>query len=68
MVRLAGRTGIPDLGEAVRTGLSGPYVARATDRAVHDGVTGAPAVRVDGVPVAEPTPAAVAAAVARAAY
>jgi protein-disulfide isomerase len=66
LVRLAGQAGSPSVGDAVRTGLYDEYVARATDRAVRDGVTGAPAVRVDGVLVADPTPGAVAAAVAAA--
>lgn len=55
LVRLAAQARSPSVGDAVRTGLYAPYVARATERAVHAGVTGAPAVRVNGVLVPGPT-------------
>ncbi|HST66208.1 MAG TPA: thioredoxin domain-containing protein [Mycobacteriales bacterium] len=62
---LVALAGVPALADAVHTSLYAGYVAHATDRAVHDGITGTPAVRVNGTPVS-PDARSISAAVAAA--
>ena len=51
------------MAQQIRAGTYADYVARATDQSSKDGVTGTPTVLVDGQQVAQPTLAAVTAAV-----
>ena len=63
LVSLAKEAGAGTVEAAIRDGRFGDYVGRATEQSSKDGVTGTPAVRVDGRAVDNPTRDAVKAAV-----
>ena len=63
LAELAGSAGAGAAEADIRAGTYANYVTRATEQSSKDGVTGTPTVKVNGEPVAQPTLAAVTAAV-----
>jgi protein-disulfide isomerase/uncharacterized membrane protein YphA (DoxX/SURF4 family) len=66
LVQLAQQAGAGSVADRIRAGTYADYVTRATDQSSKDGVTGTPTVKVNGRAVADPTLAAVTAAVSAA--